>query len=118
MKFPGVLAFVLGISKGSDAILWNFQGLSFVLSGISRGKEKKKKNSRGFSKKYVLNPPCLVFFRNSLMSVGHKNFLFTPIPDKPNDLIFFQKSKRPVFESFLTIFSHFVRFIFVTVTYN
>ena len=43
MKFPGVLALVHGISKGSDAILWNFQGLSFVLSGISRGKEKKRK---------------------------------------------------------------------------
>ena len=40
VEFPGVFVFGLGISKGSNTILWNIQGLSFVLSGISRGKVK------------------------------------------------------------------------------
>ena len=51
----------LAIPKESNAILWDFQGWSFVLSGISRGKVKKLKNSRGFSKKYVLNPLLFSF---------------------------------------------------------
>ena len=51
VKFPGVtkkekticnflqvLVFGLVISKGCNIILWNFQGWSFVLFGISRGK--------------------------------------------------------------------------------
>ena len=33
--------FGVGISKGSNAILWNFQEWSFILSGISRSKVKK-----------------------------------------------------------------------------
>ena len=53
VKFPGEcvwnfqgFAFGLGISKGSNTILWNIaRRLSFVLSGISRGKVKKMKNS-------------------------------------------------------------------------
>ena len=48
----GVFVFGLGISKGSNTILWNIQGLSFVLSGICRGKVKKWKIPEGlFSKK-------------------------------------------------------------------
>ena len=43
MEFPGVFVFGLGISKGSNTILWNIQGLSFVLSGISRVKVNKWK---------------------------------------------------------------------------
>ena len=39
-KFQGFV-FGVGISKVSITILWNIQGLSFVLSGISRGKAKK-----------------------------------------------------------------------------
>ena len=38
VKFPRVFVFGLGISKGSNTILWNSQRLSFVLSGISRVK--------------------------------------------------------------------------------
>ena len=63
VEFPalGVFVFGLGISKEYNTILWNIQGLSFVLSGISRCKERK--NSRGGgSKKYILKPPCLDFF--------------------------------------------------------
>ena len=41
VEFPGVFVFGLGIFKGSNTILWNIQWLSFVLSGISRGKVKK-----------------------------------------------------------------------------
>ena len=40
VKFPGVLVFDLGISKGYNTILWNFQGWSFVLSEIFRSKVK------------------------------------------------------------------------------
>ena len=52
---PGV--FGHGISIGCNAILHNFQGWSFDLSRISRGKvNKQKKIPWVFSKKYVLNP--------------------------------------------------------------
>ena len=62
--------------KGSNTILWNIQGLSFVLSGISRGKVKNEKSQRwgeggrrGSSKKYILNRPCLDFLWNSPMTL-------------------------------------------------
>ena len=35
VEFPGVLVFGLGISKGCNTNLHNFQGWSFDLSGIS-----------------------------------------------------------------------------------
>ena len=41
VEFPRVFVFGLGISMGSNTILWNIQGMSFALSGISRGKVKK-----------------------------------------------------------------------------
>ena len=47
MEFPGVFVFGLGISKGSNTILWNIKGLSFVLPGISRGKKEKNEKFRG-----------------------------------------------------------------------
>ena len=73
-----------GISKGDqEKIMWNFQGPLFLalefprdltqFCGISRielcfvrnfkRSRKKKKNSRGFSKRHVINnpPPCLDF---------------------------------------------------------
>ena len=53
VEFPGVFDFGLGISKGSNTILWNIQGLSFVLSGISRGKVKKMKNPKGGFQKSI-----------------------------------------------------------------
>ena len=38
VEFPGVSVFGLGIpKKGSNINLWNIQGLSFVVSGFSRG---------------------------------------------------------------------------------
>ena len=63
MEFPGVFVFDLGISKGSNTILYNIHGLSFVLSGISRGKAKKWQipGGRGFKKVYP-QPSCLDFF--------------------------------------------------------
>ena len=41
------------------------------------------------------------------MLMNHKNFYFTQIPDKTNDVIFLKKSKDHVFGPFLTIFGHF-----------
>ena len=38
--FPEVFVFGLGISNGSNTILWNIQELSSVLSEISSGKVK------------------------------------------------------------------------------
>ena len=64
VEFSGVFVFGLGISKGSNTILWNIQGLSFFLSGISRGKVKKWKILGGFKKVYP-QPSCLDFFWNS-----------------------------------------------------
>ena len=61
------------ISKGFNTILWNFQSWSFVLSGISRGKVREIKNSRGFSKKYALNPP-VIFFSGIAQSMIHNEF--------------------------------------------
>ena len=34
------------------------------------------------------------------MLMSHKNFHFTQIPDKTNDIIFFKKLKNPVFGHF------------------
>ena len=42
-------------------VLWNSQGWSFVLSGISHGKVTNLKIPGVFSKKYVLNPPVWIF---------------------------------------------------------
>ena len=52
--------FGLGISKGSNLILWNFHGWSFVLSGISRSKVKEIKIPGEFQKSIPSNP-LLVF---------------------------------------------------------
>ena len=60
MEFPGVLVFGLGISKGDDfqgrcyTVLHNFQGWSFDLSRISRGKVNKRKTPGGGSKQCFL----------------------------------------------------------------
>ena len=45
------------LRKGSNTILWNIQGLSFVLSGISRDKVKKVKIPGQFSQKFSPPPP-------------------------------------------------------------
>ena len=50
VEFPRVFVFGLGIYKGSNTILWNIQGLSFVLSGISWGKVKQGNIIGGFAK--------------------------------------------------------------------
>ena len=55
VKFPGILVLGLEISEGCNTILWSFQGSSFVLSGIFRGKVKTLKTPGDFPKKYVLN---------------------------------------------------------------
>ena len=61
VEFPGVFVFGLGISKGSNTISWNIQRLSFVLSGIPRGKVKKLKNPGGFEKTISSNLPIWIF---------------------------------------------------------
>ena len=73
-NFKGFWWLGLGIPKESNAILWNFQGWSFVLSGISRGKVKKLKNSRGSSKKYVCSQPPAVFFSGIAQSMISNEF--------------------------------------------
>ena len=50
--------------KGSNAILWNYQGWSFVLSEISSGKRKKLKIVGEFQKS-MSSTPCLFFSGNS-----------------------------------------------------
>ena len=63
VEFPWVLVFDLGRSNGCDTIWWNFQGWSFILSGISKGKVTNLQiPGVFFKKKYVLNTPCLDFF--------------------------------------------------------
>ena len=51
-----------------NTILWNIQGLSFVLSEISRGKVKKMKKIEVFKKVYP-QPPCLDFSPIQLTSI-------------------------------------------------
>ena len=64
--FQGFLFLALEFpSKGSKHNFVEYQGLSCVLSGISRGKVKNKKFQGGFQEKYILNPSCLDFFWNS-----------------------------------------------------
>ena len=69
VEFPGVLVFGLGICKGYNATLHNFQGWSFDLSGISRGKVNKWKipGGEGGFKKVCPQAPLFVFFWNSSM---------------------------------------------------
>ena len=62
VEFPGIFVFGLGTSKISNRILWNIQGLSFVLSRISTGKAIKWEIPGVFSKKYILNLPLNGFF--------------------------------------------------------
>ena len=59
VEFPGFFVFALGISKESCTILRNIPGLTFVLSGISRGKVKKWKIPGVLFKKVYPQPPCL-----------------------------------------------------------
>ena len=49
-NFRVVFVFGLGNSKGSNAVLWNIQELSFLLFGISMGKVKTEKFQGGFKK--------------------------------------------------------------------
>ena len=53
-KVDGVFAFGLGISKGSNTILWNIQELRCVFSGSSRDKVKKWKVLGEVSKTHIL----------------------------------------------------------------
>ena len=54
------MVFVIRDSNGCHVILWNFQGWSFILSGISKGKMINLSKNQGFSSNnYVLSasPP-------------------------------------------------------------
>ena len=66
MEFPWVFVFGLGISKGSNTILWEIQGLSFVLSGISKDKVKKMKNSLAVFTK--VSPQSLFFLEKPILT--------------------------------------------------
>ena len=70
VEYRGVLLFGLGIFKGYNTILRNFQGWSFVLSGIFRGRVKKNEKSQGFFQKSMPStPPICFFFWNSPMQI-------------------------------------------------
>ena len=73
-NFQGSLFFGLGISKGSNTILWIIQGLTFLLSGISRGIVKKMKNSRVVFKKMYPNPPVWIFSRIAHYEKGKSKY--------------------------------------------
>ena len=61
-----VLVLDYGISKECNTVLRNFQGWSFVLPDISKGKVTNLKILGVFSKICLqFNPPCLDFFWNS-----------------------------------------------------
>ena len=51
VEFPWVLVFGLGNPNGCNTILWNFQGWSVILSGISKGKVTNLKVPEVFFKK-------------------------------------------------------------------
>ena len=61
VEFPGVFVFGLGISKGTKHYFVEYPGLSFALSGISRGKVKKGKMLRDF-RESVSSTPLFGFF--------------------------------------------------------
>ena len=71
MEFPRVTKKECGISKGSNTSSWNYQGWSLVLSGISRGKVKKRKITGVFQKStYHEVCPCLLFSRILLQNIA------------------------------------------------
>ena len=55
------LEFPRYVAQIDNIILWNFQGWSFILSGISKGNVKKQKILRVFSNMYILNPRVCLF---------------------------------------------------------
>ena len=62
VEFPGIFVFGLGFSKIPNTILWNIQGLSFVLSRISTGKAIKWKiPGFSFQKSISSTPPVWIF---------------------------------------------------------
>ena len=65
VEFPGALVSSIKISKRCITILQSFQGWSFVLSEISSSKVRNLNIPGVFSKKYILNSPCLFFFWNN-----------------------------------------------------
>ena len=61
VEFQGIVVFGLGISKGSNTILSIIQGLSFLLSGISRSIVKKWKIPEGVQKNISSTPQVWIF---------------------------------------------------------
>ena len=100
VEFPGVIKKKsCGISRGlgffssefprdvkqiGNTIQWNFQGWSFALSRISKGKVKKRKITGFFLNKYALNPPSppslFVFFSGMAQYNLHFNMSFKVSP--------------------------------------
>ena len=81
VEFPGIFVCGLGISKGSNTTWWSIQGLSFVLSGISRGNVKKWKVLGGF-KNYILELPLFGFFGNRPLTLSQYGKAFS-LPATP-----------------------------------
>ena len=67
MEFPRVTKKECGISKGSNTSSWNYQGWSLVLSGISRGKVKKRKITGFFKKVHTMKYVPVCFFSRILL---------------------------------------------------
>ena len=122
MAFPWALVFGLGISKRCNTILRNFEGWSFVFSGISKGKGKVTniKTPGVLSKKYILKPPCLDFFWNSSLAFFKQQNCYNKmtsvrkyyISKKLGNILAFEKeSKRKLL---LLIISSFIKnFIYI-----
>ena len=69
-----VLVIGIGISKGCNTVLHNFQVWSFDLSGISRCKVNKRKLGGRFSKRYFLDPLFCFFFWNSPLDLKFSRY--------------------------------------------
>ena len=61
VEFSWILVFGLEISKSCSTILWNFQGWSFLFSGISKSKVINLKIPGFFSKSCIFKPPVWIF---------------------------------------------------------
>ena len=85
MEFPAVLVLGLKISEeGCKTQLVEFLGgWTFVLSVISMDEIKNLKIPQGFSKKYILNPPCFSFFWNSSLKTLFMDSEAMPVHNQP-----------------------------------
>ena len=95
MEFPKVLVFGLGISKESNTILWNLEGCSFILSGISKNKLKKNEKLQVFFNEVCPQPPLFVLFWNRAICICHYCLLIA----QPHHVRFKVKAHKQIMDS-------------------